>query len=556
MAPRLLACPPAASVIGSRAVRRQDPLAIAALVAVWAAAVVLVDPRADVPIIDDWTYAESVERLVHGAGFAVSPWSSTFPAAQIWWGMLFAWAGGFSFTALRASTLVLWLAATLATYGVARGLGCRPAVAVLGALALFSYPVMFVLAFSFMTDVPFAAASAASLLGLTSGLRARRLGVIAIGLGAAVVAFFVRPVAIALPAGLLLGALALDDRGLRRRAMLLAIATVAVMAVASAIAARFFPLAGEGGVAYRVERLRYVLFISPRIYLEAAFSMLAHVGLAIAPLLVALGARPSRRVQWAGAALVAAAVVVSRVAATEVSALKWSHTMSVGELGAARPLLQGALPPGAIGTAVERIATVIGLMAAAELLGRLARGLRAGGWLRTPAAACVAGFGIASAGLCFVLWFFYDRYYLPLVLTAALLALPDARAPRGAAAAVVFGALAVLDVTGTRDMLAYARVVSATAAELRAAGVAEIALDAGYPENGWRLYSHPERMPPGSVLARDVPHVTASAEGIPWVIANSVLPGYRVEREVPVPTWWASTDRIYVLHAAPPARAD
>ena len=531
--------------------RRQDLHATVALAVVWLTAVVIVDPRADVPIIDDWTYAESVERLLRGGGFAVSAWSSTFPAAQIWWGTLFAWIGGFSFTALRLSTLVLWLGTTLATYGVARTLGCRPAAAFVGALGLFAYPVLFVLAFSFMTDVPFVAVSALSLAALCSGLRDRRLARLAMGLLAAIVAFFVRPVAIALPAGLLLGTLALDDRVLRRRAALLAIATAAVMATSSVVAARFFPLAGEGGVAYRVERLRYVLFISPRIYLEAAFSMLAHVGLAIAPVLVAVGARPSRRVLWTAAGLGAAAIVVSRVGPGPVSALKWSHTMNVAELGAARPLLQGATPPGAVGQAIEIAATVVGLVAAAELLARLARGLRPGGWLRNPEWACVAGFGLASAGLCFVLWFFYDRYYLPVVLAALLLVLPEARTPRVSAGALL-GALVLLDVTGTRDMLAYARVVSATAAELRATGVRDVDVDAGYPENGWRLYSHPERLPPGSVPARDVPHVTASADGIAWVIANAPLPGYRVERTVPVPTWWASGDRIYVLKAERP----
>jgi hypothetical protein len=541
-------------VIGSRAVSRHDLRAVVALGVLWLTMVVLVDPRGDVAIIDDWTYAESVERLLRGHGFAVSAWSSTFPAAQIWWGTLFAWIGGFSFTALRLSSLVLWLVATLATYGGARVLDCRPAAAFLGALGLLAYPVLFVLAFTFMTDVPFVAASAVSLAMLAWGLRDRRLARIGLGLVWAVVAFFVRPVAIALPAGLLLGALALDDPILRRRAALLAIGTALVMAASSVVAARFFPVAGEGGVAYRVERLRYVLFISPRIYLEAAFSMLAHVGLAIAPILVAVGARPSRRVAWTAAALGAGALVASRLGPSPVSALKWAHTMSVAELGAARPLLQGATPPGAIGTAIETLATVIGLVAAAELLGRVARGLRPGAWLRTPAWACIAGFGLASAGLCFVLWFFYDRYYLPLVLAATLLVLPEARASR-VAAAVVLGALLALDVTGTRDMLAYARAVSATAAELRASGVPEIDLDAGYPENGWRLYSHPERMPAGSVPARDVPHVTASADGIPWVIANAPLPGYRVERVVPVPTWWARGDRIYVLKAERPKPA-
>jgi hypothetical protein len=547
-------------MIGSRAVRREDVLVIAALVAAWAAAIALVGPRADVPIIDDWTYAESVERLVEGRGFSVSPWSSTFPAAQILWGAAFAEIGGFSFTVLRLSTLVLWLVATLAVYGTSRRLGCRPAVAGIGALGLSSYPVMFVLSFSFMTDVPFVAVAALSLSGLVSGLRSSRLGTVALGLCAAVVAFFVRPVAIALPAGLFVGALALDAPVLRRRAAMLAVAAVVVMAVSAVLAARLFPVAGEGGVAYRFDRLRYVLFISPRIYLEAAFSMLACVGLAAAPVLVAVGRPPSRRVWWTAAASLAAAVVVSKICPATVSALKWSHTFNAAELGAARPLLQGTVAPGPIAVAIERLATVVGLVAGAELLGRVARGLRRGGRLRTPEWACIGGFALASTGLCFVLWFFYDRYYLPLVMGAVMLALAEAPSvldrARLVAAGVLFLALATVDVTGTRDMLAYARVVSATAAELRASGIPEIALDAGYSENGWRLYAHPERMPPGSVLARDVPHVTASAKGLPWVIANAPLSGYRVDRVVDVPTWWATGDRIYVLRAEEPTRRD
>src|SRR5262245_6863486 len=113
----------------SSPVRRDDLRAVAALVAVWAVAVVVVDPRADVSILDDWCYAISVEQILNGQGFHVSPWSSTFPPVQIWWGTLFAWLGGFSFTSLRMSTLVLWLVGTLGSYGGLRELGCRAGTA-------------------------------------------------------------------------------------------------------------------------------------------------------------------------------------------------------------------------------------------------------------------------------------------------------------------------------------------------------------------------------------------------------------------------------------------
>jgi hypothetical protein len=132
-----------------------------------------------------------------------------------------------------------------------------------------------------------------------------------------------------------------------------------------------------------------------------------------------------------------------------------------------------------------------------------------------------------------------------------MLALADAAVPvapwRRAAGIVALVALAIVDVTGTRDMLAYQRAVTATAADLRAAGVPELDLDAGYVENGWRLYAHPERLPAGKTASLDVPHVTAKADGLDWVIANAPLPGYVITRTVEVPTWWAYTDRLYVL---------
>ncbi len=526
-------------------------MAVAALVAAWVVAVVLVDPRGDVSILDDWCYAISVERILEGRGFSVSPWSSTFPPVLIWWGTLFAWLGGFSYTSLRVSTLVLWLAGTLGSFGGLRALGIGSRVALVGALAFFLYPIGFVLAFSFMSDMPFMGFTLLSLAGLIAGLRFGDGRIMVVGLALSVVAFFVRPVAIALPAGLFLGGLVHSDARFRTRSVLLALGTIVFMVVASTAATRLFPWGGDGGVQYRVMRLAFILMVPPVVYVEAGLSMLAHVGLAVVPLLVAFGPRPPRGA-WIGAAvLIVLAVVVSQYADAAVSALKFAHTVSIEELGAARPLLQGAPPRSAVGHVLAHLATAIGLAAGAVLGGRLVAALGPGGWLRRPEWACVAGLGLASAGICFVLWFFYDRYYLPLVATAIAFALADAGVPvaawRRALGAALFVVLCAIDVTGTRDMLAYARTVSATAAELRAAGVPELELDAGYAENGWRLYAHPERLPPGKSFDLDVPHVTAKADGLPWVIANAPLPGYRLERTIPIPTWWAYTDRVYVL---------
>ena len=544
-----------------------SPVASVAILATcWIVATLLVDPRADVPLIDDWVYALSVERLLLGKGFSVASFSSTFPPAQIAWGTLFAGFGGFSYTALRLSTLALALLGTLAFHGMLRALGCAAVPALIGALTLAVYPVAFVLSFTFMTDVPMLAAMLVSLWALVRGLGADGVDAhgtrwVALGLAAALVAFLVRPVAVAIPAAVLLTALLRRDLPHRTRVGVLAVATLAAMAVSTLVAGHYWIAAagGQGSVAFRLERVGYIFLVSPFVYAEALLSMLAHLGLAAAPALL-VTAPSGRRWPWATAAgLVVVSIAVSLAAPESVAALKPQATWSTQELGAARPLLRGYLPYGGARQILGMIATFAGLIAVSGLIVRTARAGRAGGALRTPAGTCVAIFGVLSLGICFALWFFYDRYYLPLVPLAIALALipsgsPPASGvrPRTWAASAALAALFVLDVTGTRDMLAYARTVDAALSRLVASGVAWREVDGGYVENGWHLYAHPEHLPPGTQIDRDVPHVTGWAE-LPYAIANAPLAGYMVRETVPVARLWATTDRIYVLAQEPRA---
>src|SRR5688572_21224991 len=61
----------------------------------------------EVPIIDDWTYAWSVEHFLRTGELRMLEWSAHYPLAQIFWGALFSRLLGFSFIVLRLSTLVL-----------------------------------------------------------------------------------------------------------------------------------------------------------------------------------------------------------------------------------------------------------------------------------------------------------------------------------------------------------------------------------------------------------------------------------------------------------------
>jgi hypothetical protein len=112
-----------------------------------------------------------------------------------------------------------------------------------------------------------------------------------------------------------------------------------------------------------------------------------------------------------------------------------------------------------------------------------------------------------------VLWLFYDRYVLPLVVLVTALRLGTAgiRRPRLALAGVAM--LAVVSGVGTWDHLQYSHALWDAVGWARRAGIAERELDGGYVVNGWLQYAHPEhaaRAPDGDVL-------------VPWVTGGEAL---------------------------------
>ncbi len=109
---------------------------------------------ADVPLDDDWTYAWSVEHFLKTGKLQVLDWSIHYPFAQILWGALFCLPFGFSFSALRVSTVVLAWLGSLALDGTLREVGRARTESLIASLVLIVNPVFYLLSFSFMTDVP------------------------------------------------------------------------------------------------------------------------------------------------------------------------------------------------------------------------------------------------------------------------------------------------------------------------------------------------------------------------------------------------------------------
>src|SRR6478672_5751113 len=162
--------------------KNNDIAIIFILVLIWIFLVVLVNPIGDFPLNDDWAYGWTVKTLLEKGDFQLSDWTATNLLSQVIWGSLFCLPFGFSFTALRFSTLILGLVGVLATYGLLREVNASSKMSFLGALIVALNPIYFELSNSFNSDVPSFAFAILSFYFLVRGLRVNSNLAIIIGL--------------------------------------------------------------------------------------------------------------------------------------------------------------------------------------------------------------------------------------------------------------------------------------------------------------------------------------------------------------------------------------
>ena len=164
-------------------IARRDLTNIILIVVVWIVMAILVNPMGDFPLNDDWAYGKATQSIIEKGNFTLSEGNSaTNLFLQAFWGALFCLPFGFSFSALRISTLFLGLIGVLATYGILRQVNATQQVALLGAFLIILNPIYFGLSNTFMTDIPFFALAAISLFFLIRGLRSEQQSDIIIGL--------------------------------------------------------------------------------------------------------------------------------------------------------------------------------------------------------------------------------------------------------------------------------------------------------------------------------------------------------------------------------------
>jgi hypothetical protein len=117
-------------------------------------AVLLVNPRAEVGLFDDWAYTLTARELAQDGVLRFHGWETALAFIQSGWAALWVRAFGFSYTLVRLTNLPFVFACGGLLYLLCRMADLSPRAALFGTLVLTLSPVYLPLTASFMTDVP------------------------------------------------------------------------------------------------------------------------------------------------------------------------------------------------------------------------------------------------------------------------------------------------------------------------------------------------------------------------------------------------------------------
>jgi hypothetical protein len=134
----------------------------------------VVNPFREMPYDDDWAFSETVKHLLDTGQYRLNEWLAPNMPFQTAWGALFCLPFGYSFSALRISTMVLAVIGLVAFRALAREHGLSRTSANLLTFCLASSPLIFKLTLTYLSDVPFLALTLVSILFYTRALRTGR----------------------------------------------------------------------------------------------------------------------------------------------------------------------------------------------------------------------------------------------------------------------------------------------------------------------------------------------------------------------------------------------
>lgn len=235
---------------------------------------------------DSWAYARTVQHLLLTGRYQLDSWAAANMPVQIYLAAGLSKIFGYSLAMLRCSTLVLLLVALFSFYALLRELSFTQRIATAFTMALLASPLVFMLAFTFTTDVQFLGWLLLALWTYVRGLRHGSLPSVALGSLAAACAIGTRQFGVALLAGLVLCWLVPDRE--RRPPVRLLLAGLALPLLASAMQFHMGLAAPNITQATRLEQERWYLHhgvaLAPELFRRCAL-FLQYTGMAMLPVL-------------------------------------------------------------------------------------------------------------------------------------------------------------------------------------------------------------------------------------------------------------------------------
>lgn len=175
------------------------------LLGIWALAIVVVDPRGEFMVNDDWCFVKALQQLFSHGRLESTGWGpSGAPGGpsiliHLLWGHLFAYLGGFSLTILRISVLVAGILGSVALLAVLSAGSPSRKEALWGTVTLVLSPLFLSQCFTFMSDITFAALVSFSLWFLFLAVRTGRTWVLVTALVFALASVLTRQIGVVLP---------------------------------------------------------------------------------------------------------------------------------------------------------------------------------------------------------------------------------------------------------------------------------------------------------------------------------------------------------------------
>ena len=467
-----------------------DLLACAFVTLCWILPIAFIGIYGEFPLSDDFAYARAVQVLHEEARLVRVDWTYIPLLTHTLIGGAFTYVFGYSFENLRLIGIIMGWLGMMATYALCRRAGAKPTLATFLVLLVAFNPLYLNLSYSYMTDVPFAALVAFSLLALDRAIRTESWSWFLVGLLLAVAATLCRQLGLMICFGYAAAVLLARPRTFK------AWFTASVFVAVNGWAYAYVPLLVYGNQVGSVTTDTFLAasavssseFLTRRLISVARLAI--YTGLFFAPVsgfLLRDALRQRRRGTLAAFAVVAAAIASLLLA----SRIRLPGRNVINDIGLGPIIMSGDDLLPSLPAIFWWAATMFGaaslsilLVAALIFLFRERRRLRNDPLLPLLAISAAAyGPGMLVGGM--------DRYLVPLLPLAAALAaallrqVPDVQRSWHPAGVAFLLILAAFSVCGTRDYMQRHRMRADVLASILRDGATPDRISGGFEFNAW-----------------------------------------------------------------------